>query len=439
MQKPPSRILHTATITLAIVAAFLVGYQLRGTGHLTPVWAAQAGIDDTPSVKPLELFEDAFTKVQHDYVDKIKDPNELAYGAIRGMLATIHDPYTRFMDPKEYKDFEEQTEGQFAGIGATLNMNAIPNAATNTTGDTSKDIICPVCGTNLSKIQDFQVTIVKPLPGSPAEKAGLLAGDVIAKVDDFVTEGKTLDEVVGKIRGPEGTPVTLTITRKGVEKPLALTITRAIVDVPATEHKILDGNIGYLRLYSFNEKTVPESTQVLKSFNEAHVRGLVLDLRGDPGGLLTECRKEAGLFLPAKDTVIVTTKGRNRKAEDETRLADQLYTGPMVVLVDKGSASASEILTGALMDYHRAKSYGETTFGKALVQQVETLGDPYHPCAMPVTIAHYYTPSGYDLQKRGITPDVTVPLDKTVKETNDTDNQAQVALKALKELIVTDK
>jgi len=296
-----------------------------------------------------------------------------------------------------------------------------------------------VCGTDLSKIKQFQVTVVKPLVGSPAEKAGLRAGDIILKVGDFYTDGRTLDETVEKIRGSVGTPITLTIARKGLDKPLPITITRATVDVPATEHKTLDGNIGYLRLFMFNDRTLQETSDVLKNFNNAHIRGLVLDLRGNPGGLLVECRKVASLFLPEDDNVIVFTKGRNRERHDETRIGAQCYSGPLVVLVDKGSASASEILTGALMDYHRAKSYGETTFGKALVQTVLNLGDPDHPCAMPVTTARYYTPSGYDLNKRGITPDVTVALDKTATETNERDNQAQTALKALSLLIASGK
>jgi carboxyl-terminal processing protease len=343
------------------------------------------------------------------------------------------------MDPTEYKAFTEQTQGQFAGIGATLKLHEIPNNASNTTGDDKHDIICPVCGTDLSKIKAFQVVIVKPLPGSPAEKAGIHAGDVILKVNEFDTDGQTLDAVVEKIRGPIDTKVTLTVAREGLAKPLPITIMRGIVDVPATEHKIIDNNIGYLRLDEFNDRTFAETRDALHSFNAAHIRGLVLDLRGNPGGLLAVCQKVTSLFLPAKDTVIVSTKGRDRVSEDITRDGDQLYTGPMVVLVDKGSASASEILTGALMDYHRAKSYGVTTFGKGLVQTVLNLGDEDHPCAMPVTTARYYTPSGYNLDKRGITPNVPVVLDKNVKETSENDNQAQTALQGLKGLITAGK
>lgn len=437
MKSPSPRFLSTVTSILLILAAFLVGYNVNGNhagSGIAPVWASNSRLEET-SLKPVQLFQDALTAVQAKYVDPITNSDQLTYAAIRGMLAEIHDPYTRFMDPKELKDFNNETEGHFAGIGATLKMTELP-ALKNEKGEVPKEsVTCPICGTKITDLKLFRITVVEPLPGSPAKVAGILPGDNILKVNGVSTEGMTVSDTADKIRGPEGTKVTLSIERNGSDKPFDMTITRADIEVPAVQQKILEGNIGYLRLYSFNEKTVPETRSALLDFEKAHIRGLVLDLRSNPGGLLTECVHVASMLLPPENKVIVSTKGRDRMARDEVRVDSQLYRGPMVVLVNKGSASASEILTGALKDYHRATIIGETTFGKALVQTVIPLGDRDNLCAMPVTTARYYTPSGYDLNKKGITPDKVVELSKDAKEIDEKDNQATEALKLLKEEI----
>lgn len=447
MKQKHARSLKTTIVILLMLTAFLVGYQANGrhSPGMSPLWASMIPmgsgglLDDSVSLKPVQLFQDAFTAVQAEYVDPITNPDELTYAAIRGMLQQIHDPYTRFMDPKEYKEFSDENAGHFAGIGATLKMVETP-VAKDANGNAPKDAItCPVCGTKINDVKAFHVTIVEPLPGTPAKAAGLQPGDVILKVDDTNTDGMTVSDVADKIRGPEGTKVRLTVQREGTDKPIEVTLTRANIEVPAVQSKVLDGNIGYLRLMSFNEKTVEETRAALLDFNKAKVRGVLLDLRSNPGGLLTECVKVASMLLPPENKVIVFTKGRNRQRHDEVRVGDQLYNGPIVVMVNKGSASASEILTGALKDYKRATITGETTFGKALVQTVIRLGDPDKPCAMPVTTARYYTPSGYDLNKRGITPDVVVELDKNAKELNEKDNQSQAALRILNDQINKNK
>jgi len=438
MKHEHPRHLNVILIVLLMLTAFLVGYQAHGNGSgIRPVWAAMASpgalgntLDDSISLRPVQLFQEAFNRVQTEYVTPVTNTDELTYAAIRGMLAKLNDPYTRFMDPTEFAKFNSDNRGFFAGIGATLNMTEIPGTAINEGKGTTAPVSCPVCGTVISDTKQYRVTVVEPMPKSPAEAAGLQPDDYILKVDDMATDGLMIDEVVEKIRGPEGTKVTLTLARKGIKEPIVVSLTRANIEVPAVESKILNDNIGYLRLHSFNEKTVNETRAALMDFNRANVRGILLDLRNDPGGLLFECIKISSMFLPAEDKVIVSTRGRDGQNQDETRIGQQIFNKPMVVLVNKGSASASEILTGALKDYKRATVIGESTFGKALVQTVIRLSGG---SAMAVTTAHYYTPSGFDLNKKGITPDKVVELDKDAKLISEKDNQALAAIRILNE------
>lgn len=432
-----SRYLRTLLISLLIVAAFIAGYYSGGSHHERLVFGqlmngglSSFTVDNSVSLRPVELFNEVLMRVQQEYVEPIKDPNELAYGAVRGMLSELKDPYTRFMDPKEYKDFTDDNVGHFAGIGATLNMVEVEGVKTDKGAGTLEPVVCKVCGTPVTDTSFYRVAVVEPLPKSPAEKAGVHGGDFILKIGDKSTDGMLVSEAAELIRGPEGSNVTLTLGRKGVEKPLEMTITRAQIEVPAVQTKVLDNNIGYLRIYSFNEKTVSETRAALMDFNKANVRGMVLDLRNNPGGLLTECIKVCSMLLPQDKKVIVSTKGRNGQTEPYNRVDRQLFDKPIVVLVNKGSASASEITSGCLKDYKRATLIGDTTYGKALVQTVVRLSGN---SAMAVTTAHYYTPSGFDLNKKGIEPDVKVELDKSVKVINEGDNQAQTALRILKE------
>ena len=426
---------------LTVLAAFLVGYRsheyILKTG---PVWAAMAtpsesegALDNSISLRPVQLYQEALDNVRKEYVEPItnKDQDEMVYDSIRGMLKPLNDPYTRFMDPKEYADFRSDNVGHFVGIGATLNMREIPGSAPKEGEGTAAPVICPVCGTVISAQKHYRVAVVEPLPGSPAKNAGLQPGDFIMKVDDKPTDGQLVSEVADEIRGPNNTQVTLTLARKGIEKPIVVTITRAKIEVPSVESKVLENNIGYLRLFSFNEKTSTETRNALHEFAQQHVSGVLLDLRNNPGGLLTESISVASMLLPADDHTILTTKGRHGNPLPNNRTTEeQLCTVPIVVLVNKGSASASEILSGALKDYKRAQLVGETTFGKALVQTVIPMTDG---SAMAITTAHYYTPSGYDLGKKGINPDVLVKLDKDAPTIDEKDNQAQAAIKILQQ------
>lgn len=434
MKRSHPRHLKMMAMVLMLLAAFLVGFHARDTGSMRPAWAAltepalPGGMDTSLSLKPVELFQEALQQVQIQYVEPIKDPDKLVYSAIRGMLLPLNDPYTRFMDPKEFADFNSDTQGTFAGIGATLSMVEIPGQTIKPGEGTMAPVQCPICGHVITDAKQYRVAVVEPLPGSPAKLAGIEAGDFIMKVDGDSTDGKTTSEVADKIRGPKDTKVTLTVARKGIEKPLDISITRAQIEVPSLEKKMLDGQIGYVHLMAFNDKTYTETKDALQWLNDQHAKGMVLDLRNNPGGLLRQCIMVAGMLLPDKDKLVVSTKARKGASQDYNRTGQQIWDKPMVVLVNKGSASASEILSGALKDYKRAQVVGEATFGKALVQTVLPLSDG---SAMAVTTAHYYTPSGYDVGKRGVPPDVAVALDKDTKLLNEKDNQAQSAIRIL--------
>jgi len=423
---------------LTVLAAFLIGYRAHDGFGTKPVWAAvttpgyaEGTLDNAISLRPVQLFQEALDHVKQEYVEPVpaKSQNEMVYSAIRGMLQPLNDPYTRYMDPKEYADFNSDNVGHFVGIGATLNMAEIPAITPKEGQGTTAPVICPVCGAKISEMKHYRVAVVEPLPGSPAKQAGIQPGDFILKVDSTATDGMTVADVADRIRGPKDTKVTLTIARKGIEKPLSITITRANIEVPAVESKVLDNHIGYLRLFSFNEKTSIETRAALHDFEQAHVSGVVLDLRNNPGGLMRESIHVASMLLPPEDRVIVSTKDRSGVEQPYNRAESQICTVPMVVLVNKGSASASEILSGALKDYQRSKIIGETTFGKALVQTVIPLSQG----AMAITTAHYYTPAGHDVGKKGVAPDITVKLDKDVTIMNEKDNQAQQAILILKQ------
>ena len=437
MHHSRSKHLTTIAVILLILAAFLAGYQMKGGSGSRPVYAALAApqrtLDDV-SIKPVQLFSEALQNLQQAYVEPVNHPEELTYSAIRGMLTPLNDRYTRYMDPKEFAEFNSENEGRFAGIGATLNMVEVPAIKPKEGQGVMAPVICPSCGAVISDIKYYRVAIVEPLPGTPAEKAGLQAGDFIVKVDDTPTVDLLVSDVADKIRGEAGTKVRLTIARKGVEKPFEVTLTRAQIEVPAVESKILDGNIGYMHLLSFNEKTDTETRDALQNFTDKHVHGVLLDLRNNPGGLMQKSISIASMLLPTDDKLIVSTKGRDGITDGYNRTERPLYTLPLVVLVNKGSASASEILTGALKDYHRAKVVGESTYGKALVQTVIRLSDG---SAMAITTAHYYTPGGHDIAKKGVAPDVQVDLDKDVKTISESDNQARSALDMLKQVMAT--
>ncbi len=332
--------------------------------------------------KKLSVFTQALTYIEKNYVKEV-DPQKLIYGAIKGMVAEL-DPHTTFMPPDFYKEMEIETKGEFGGLGIEITMK--------------KGIL----------------TIVSPIEGTPAYKKGLKAGDKIIAIEGKPTRGLTLMEAVKKLRGKKGTKVTITIQRDD-EKPFDVTIVRDIIKVKSVSYRMEDpkAKIGYVRIRSFQEKTSKQLDKALSALEKQGMRALVLDLRNNPGGLLSQAVGVSDRFL-GKGKLVVSIKGRNG-ANEVKFMAHKEHTfpyHPMVVLVNAGSASASEIVAGALQDWHRAVIAGERTFGKGSVQTVYPLSDG---SALKLTTAAYYTPTGRSIQEEGIIPDVEIPSDITEK------------------------
>lgn len=297
-------------------------------------------------------------------------------GAIAGMVSSFGDPYTQYFDKTQFSNFSDEIKGSFSGIGAELG------------------------------VRDGQLTVISPIKGSPAENAGLQSGDLVVQIDSQKTETLTLDEAINLIRGERGTKIVLTIVRDGVLKPI--TIVRDIVNVPIIETKTID-NIYIVKLHSFDEQSVKKMYESLLTIRTTPYKGLILDLRGNPGGILNQAINIGSMFLE-KDKVIVREKGEKNKKPFEEISKSEGYglidkKTPIVVLVDRGSASASEILAGALQDNQRATIIGSKTFGKGSVQQLMRLSDG---SGIKVTVAKWYTPKGKSINENGLVPDITI-------------------------------
>ncbi|MBI5493266.1 MAG: S41 family peptidase [Deltaproteobacteria bacterium] len=324
----------------------------------------------------LKLFTDVLGIVQENYAEPV-DAKDIMYNAIRGMVKGL-DPHSSFMTPEEYNDMQIDTKGSFGGIGIEIGM------------------------------KDNVLTVVAPIEDTPAFKAGLLAGDKIVKIGDKWTKDMALSEAVNLMRGPKDTPVTISIMRDGFTEPKPFTINRAVIKVKSVKYKTLEDGIGYVRLAQFQENTTDELEKALKdlaSKNNGRMKGLVLDLRNNPGGLLQEAVSVSNEFLDSG--LIVYTKGR-AAGQDMTFNADAAKSQPdypIIVLVNNGSASASEIVAGALQDHKRALILGTGTFGKGSVQTIIPLSDG---SALRLTTSKYYTPSGRSIQAKGIEPDIVV-------------------------------
>ncbi|MCM8812789.1 MAG: S41 family peptidase [Candidatus Omnitrophica bacterium] len=325
--------------------------------------------------KALELFSDALTAVQHDYVEKLS-AEKIMYGALKGLLSNL-DPYSQFMEPDLFKELQVETEGQFGGIGIEIT------------------------------IRDNLLTIITPLDETPAAKAGLKAMDRIVRIDGKITRDITLTEAVKKMRGKPGTTVTLGILRESSSELMDVVITRDIIKIRAVrDAMILDNHIAYIKLTDFSEKTKKDLDAALADLETKNMDSLILDLRNNPGGLLVASVETVSEFLPAGE-LIVSTKGRDPSQNTEYRSAGKTrYKDiPLIVMVNGGSASASEIVAGAIQDHKRGVILGNKTFGKGSVQTVIPLRDS---SALRLTTAKYYTPSGRTIHEKGITPDVLV-------------------------------
>ena len=317
--------------------------------------------------------------LRRDVLSKSYGSTKEAYEAIRGMLGSLDDPYTRFLDPREFKEMQIDTSGELSGVGIQLSLDK----------------------------ETRNLVVVSPIEGSPASRAGVQPKDVIVEIDGKSTKGMSTEDAVKLIRGQAGTTVTLTLKRKA--QTLELPLTRERIELHAVDHQIntsADGvKVGYIRLKQFNATATKDMRQAVKDLEEKGAQGYVLDLRSNPGGLLMASVEIARQWL--NEGTIVSTKTRDGIQDVKRAHGRALTTKPMVVLVNEGSASASEILSGALQDNNRAVLVGQKTFGKGLVQSVRGLSDG---SGMTVTIAKYLTPSGRDIHKHGIDPDVTAKM-----------------------------
>jgi carboxyl-terminal processing protease len=323
--------------------------------------------------------EDRWRKLRRDVLAKSYGTPKDAYEAIRGMLATLDDPYTRFLDPREFKEMQIDTSGELSGVGIQLSLDK----------------------------QSKELVVVSPIEGSPASRAGVQPRDVIVSIDGRSTKGMTTEDAVKLIRGKAGTTVKLVLRRKG--ENIDMPLTRELIEIHAVNHQINtapDGTrIGYIRLKQFNANASKDMRAALRELETSGVQGYILDLRSNPGGLLMASIDIARQWL--NEGVIVSTKTRDGIQKIDKATGRALTAKPLVVLVNEGSASASEILSGALQDNKRAVLVGQKTFGKGLVQSVRSLSDG---SGMTVTIAKYLTPSNRDIHKHGIDPDVSVKM-----------------------------
>ncbi|TIW04616.1 MAG: S41 family peptidase, partial [Mesorhizobium sp.] len=359
-----------------LFAGALMGASAMSLVYGTPGSAANAAGSET--YKQLAIFGDIFERVRANYVTP-PDDKSLVENAINGMLASL-DPHSSYMNAEQAQDMRVQTKGEFGGLGIEVTM------------------------------ENDLVKVITPIDDTPAAKAGVLAGDYIAKIDGEEVRGLTLNDAVEKMRGPVNTPIKLTILRQGADKPIELTVVRDIIKVKAVKYRV-ENDIGYMKITSFTEKTYDDLENAIENIKKQvpndKLKGYVLDLRLNPGGLLDQAVSVSDAFL--KRGEIVSTRGRDPK--DVTRFdakpkqVDDINGKPMIVLVNGGSASASEIVAGALQDLRRVTVVGTQSFGKGSVQTIIPLGENG---ALRLTTALYYTPSGKSIQGKGITPDIKV-------------------------------
>jgi len=381
-------------VILVIIFIFMTGFIL-GQG------SAQESLE-----KKLDVFLQALSLVKTQYVEKEVDDSKLVYGAIRGMLDGLGDPYSRFLEPKSYKEMLIRLGGEYSGIGVYIG------------------------------IKKKQLMVISPIEGTPGYKAGLKPKDKIIKIDGKSTTGMALEKAVSIIRGRRGTIVTLTIIR-GKSEAKDFPIKRDKIVVRATKYKMLTADVGYIKLNTFeNRAAAKEMKQAINALKRKNAKGLVLDVRGNGGGLLDNAIEIGSMFIP--EGAIVQIVDREKMREVKYSTGRVIWTAPVVLLIDGASASASEILAGALRDNKIATLVGETTFGKASVQTVKRLDDN---SALLLTIAKYLTPNGDDITKNGISPEVVVKMTTAEVEAvflnkqENKDKQLDRALEMINEII----
>lgn len=405
-KKTPSKILIIALIVFALSIGFGGGFTFGKTKNskgVQPNISELIGLNKLLSREPtFDLLQEEIDVINGKYVDSAKvSKKDLIYGAMKGIMEALNDPYSVFMPPQEAKTFQEDVNGEFSGIGAEIG------------------------------IRDNKLTVISPLKGSPAEKAGLKAGDAILYVDGKETAKLSLDEAVRLIRGPKGSKVVLSIQREGVGENLEISIIRDTIKIPTMDWKMQEGTIAYIALYHFTETASEDFRKIANEIFKSDAKRLILDLRNNPGGFLDVAVDIAGWFLDAG--VTVATEDRAGKEENKTYESQGngvLKEYPLVILINKGSASASEILAGALRDHRGVNLIGETTFGKGSVQELENLSDR---SSIKITVAKWLTPKGISIQDNGLEPDQKVEMAEEILK-KEGDVQLKKAIEILKGL-----
>lgn len=360
-------------LTRKTVVLFIIIVTAATAGISIGRWTVTAVGAEVDLYGELKLFSEALSLVRKNYVEEVK-PKELIYGAIKGMLSSL-DPHSSFMTPEQYKEMQVDTRGEFGGVGIQIG------------------------------IKDGMLTVIAPIEDTPAFKAGIKSGDRIIKINDEFTKNMSLQDAVSKMRGVPSSTVKITILREGWKETRDFVITREIIKIKSVKSKMLEDGIGYIKINQFQEQTSSDLSNAMTALKQEHATSLILDLRNNPGGLLNSAIDVSSQFLPPGKLVVFIKDKKGEKTEYRSGKSNGESSIPMVVLVNQGSASASEIVAGALKDWSRAVIIGTQTFGKGSVQSVVPLNDG---SALKLTTAKYYTPKGVSIQTTGITPDIIV-------------------------------
>lgn len=360
-----------------LLVALALMLTVVATGIVAGRWSIGYVNAEVEGYENIKVFTEALSIIKKTFVEEVKT-KALVYGAIKGMLNSL-DPHSSFMTPEAYKELMVDTKGEFGGLGIQIG------------------------------VKDNLLTVIAPIEDTPAYKAGIKAGDKIIKINDESTKDMGIEDAVNKMRGPKGTSVKITIVREGLKEPKDFTIVRDIIKIKSVKSKVLDDNVGYVKITQFQEQTAADLSAALSKLSEAKVDSMVLDLRNNPGGLLNSAVDVTSQFLASGKLVVYIKDRAGEKIEYKTGGSRPYYDKPtIIVLVNQGSASASEIVAGALKDWRRAIILGTQTFGKGSVQSVIPLSDG---SGLRLTTARYYTPSGTSIQSTGIVPDILVKIE----------------------------
>lgn len=395
-------------LTLIIGVSVYAGNRLTAFGIL-PITSVSAVQSSLEKVNDTEHFKKVLEvrEMLYRWYDGDIDDSKLAEGAIKGMVSSLGDQYTYYMNEKEFSDFKEKSQGNYMGIGIQV------------------------------AVKDGKIVVISPIQGGPAEKAGIKTGDIILKVNGEPVSGNELDKAVSMMKGTTKENIKLTLYREG-KGEFDVDVMRDVIKTVNVKSEMIDGDIGYIEVLAFDEGTAKDFKTQLKALEEKGMKGLILDLRGNPGGFMKECVDLVSNFVP-KDKVIVSTIDKYGNKEESVSKGGIAQGMPLVVLIDGGTASASEIVAGAIRDYDLGTLVGTTSFGKGIVQVVlDKIGQEKDGTALKVTISKYYTPNGENIHKKGIGPDVTVEYSKELKEktySRSTDPQFEKALEIIQEKI----